>query len=165
MKGPNYIDGAGRLPAHEKVVSVGGVDLQWNKLLVVVITVPVLLALLYLVQKDSAGQGDARDGTGQGRGRDHGHQRQPDDLVHVPDRRRAGGRRRLLYPLYVDDVRFDQGFQLGLIAFTAAVLGGIGNLPGAVLGAVSIGLIQAFNEGSDGTYRARTGRSRSSSRS
>jgi branched-chain amino acid transport system permease protein len=44
-------------------------------------------------------------------------------------------------------VRFDQGFQLGLIAFTAAVFGGIGNLPGAVLGALVIGLIQAFNEG------------------
>jgi branched-chain amino acid transport system permease protein len=34
-----------------------------------------------------------------------------------------------------------------LIAFTAAVLGGIGNLTGAVVGAVLIGLIQAFNEG------------------
>ena len=31
------------------------------------------------------------------------------------------------------------GFQLGLIAFTAAVLGGIGNLTGAVLGALVIG--------------------------
>ena len=49
--------------------------------------------------------------------------------------------------LYVTNVRFDQGFQLGLIAFTSAVLGGIGNLPGAVLGALCIGLIQAFNEG------------------
>ena len=38
-------------------------------------------------------------------------------------------------------------FTLGLFAFTAAVLGGIGNLPGAVLGALLIGLIQAFNEG------------------
>ena len=36
---------------------------------------------------------------------------------------------------------------LGLIAFTAAVLGGIGNLPGAVLGAVLIGLLQGWNEG------------------
>ena len=33
-------------------------------------------------------------------------------------------------------VRYDTGFELGLIAFTAAVLGGIGNLPGAVLGAL-----------------------------
>ena len=45
------------------------------------------------------------------------------------------------------NIRYDTGFELGLIAFTAAVLGGIGNLTGAVLGAVIIGLIQAFNEG------------------
>jgi branched-chain amino acid transport system permease protein len=43
--------------------------------------------------------------------------------------------------------RFDLGFQLGLIAFTSAVLGGIGNLTGAVLGGVLIGLIQGLNEG------------------
>jgi branched-chain amino acid transport system permease protein len=48
--------------------------------------------------------------------------------------------------LYYQSIRYDSGFQLGLIAFTAAVLGGIGNLPGAVLGALCIGLIQAFNE-------------------
>jgi branched-chain amino acid transport system permease protein len=43
--------------------------------------------------------------------------------------------------------RFDQGFQFGLIAFTAAVLGGIGNLVGAVVGGLLIGVIQAFNDG------------------
>ena len=43
---------------------------------------------------DAPGQGDARDRAGQGRRRDDGHQRQPDDLVHVPDRRRARRRRR-----------------------------------------------------------------------
>ena len=42
---------------------------------------------------------------------------------------------------------FVLGFRLGLIAFTAAVLGGIGNLSGAVLGGILLGLIQAFNEG------------------
>jgi branched-chain amino acid transport system permease protein len=45
------------------------------------------------------------------------------------------------------NIRYDTGFELGLIAFTAAVLGGIGNLSGAVLGAIIIGMIQAFNEG------------------
>ena len=45
------------------------------------------------------------------------------------------------------NMRYDTGFELGLIAFTAAVLGGIGNLTGAVLGALIIGFIQAFNEG------------------
>jgi len=45
------------------------------------------------------------------------------------------------------NIRYDTGFELGLIAFTAAVLGGIGNLAGAVLGALLIGFIQSFNEG------------------
>jgi branched-chain amino acid transport system permease protein len=53
----------------------------------------------------------------------------------------------VLYLLNFTVIRYDQGFQLGLIAFTAAVLGGIGNLTGAVLGAMTIGLIEAFNEG------------------
>ena len=52
-----------------------------------------------------------------------------------------------LFVMFQTSTRFDLGFQLGLFAFTAAVLGGIGNLTGAALGALLIGLIQAFNEG------------------
>jgi branched-chain amino acid transport system permease protein len=39
------------------------------------------------------------------------------------------------------------GFQAGLFAFTAAVVGGIGNLPGAALGGLVIGLAEAFATG------------------
>ena len=55
----------------------------------------------------AAGEGDARDRPGQGCERDDGHQRQPDDLVHVPDRRSARGRRgrRLLAVLHERQVR------------------------------------------------------------
>jgi branched-chain amino acid transport system permease protein len=49
--------------------------------------------------------------------------------------------------VYYGSTWFFNGFGAGLKAFTAAVLGGIGNLPGAVLGALCIGFIQAFNEG------------------
>jgi branched-chain amino acid transport system permease protein len=52
----------------------------------------------------------------------------------------------LLYQQSIGETRYDAGFQLGLIAFTAAVLGGIGNLTGAVLGGLLIGLIQGFND-------------------
>ncbi len=42
---------------------------------------------------------------------------------------------------------YHMGFILGLKAFTAAVLGGIGNLPGAMLGGVLLGLIEALGAG------------------
>jgi branched-chain amino acid transport system permease protein len=39
------------------------------------------------------------------------------------------------------------GVQPGLRAFTAAVVGGIGNLPGAALGGVLLGLLETFAGG------------------
>jgi branched-chain amino acid transport system permease protein len=39
------------------------------------------------------------------------------------------------------------GFQVGLIAFTAAVVGGIGSIPGAMIGGLAIGLGRAFSIG------------------
>ncbi|HLI08102.1 MAG TPA: branched-chain amino acid ABC transporter permease [Ktedonobacteraceae bacterium] len=49
-----------------------------------------------------------------------------------------------IYGLQYGSTIFYIGFQLGLIAFTAAVLGGIGNLVGAMLGGVLIGVISAL---------------------
>jgi branched-chain amino acid transport system permease protein len=53
----------------------------------------------------------------------------------------------LLYLLYYGSVDFDDGFVAGIKAFTAAVLGGIGSLPGAILGGLVIGLIETFWSG------------------
>jgi branched-chain amino acid transport system permease protein len=50
----------------------------------------------------------------------------------------------LLYVLQYGSVNFADGFVPGVKAFTAAVLGGIGSLPGAVLGGLLIGLIEAL---------------------
>jgi branched-chain amino acid transport system permease protein len=47
----------------------------------------------------------------------------------------------VFYLLYIGSVQYNSGFSLGLFAFTAAVLGGIGNIRGAMLGGLSIGLI------------------------
>ncbi len=49
--------------------------------------------------------------------------------------------------LYTGSIHFQMGYRNGMDAFTAAVLGGIGNLPGAVLGAILIGLVRAVMEG------------------
>ena len=50
----------------------------------------------------------------------------------------------LLYLLYYGVIDFYIGFVAGIKAFTAAVLGGIGSLPGAMLGGLLIGLIETF---------------------
>ena len=55
----------------------------------------------------------------------------------------AGG---IIYALYFNSIRFDLGFSAGLVAFTAAVLGGIGNIEGAALGGLLIGVIRAVND-------------------
>jgi len=52
----------------------------------------------------------------------------------------------LVYALYQTNIVFNQGFRAGLIAFTAAVMGGIGNLQGAVLGGLIIGIIQQLSD-------------------
>jgi branched-chain amino acid transport system permease protein len=49
--------------------------------------------------------------------------------------------------LYYTQINFFMGFIVGLRAFTAAVLGGIGNIPGAMAGGLIIGLLEAFSAG------------------
>ncbi len=57
----------------------------------------------------------------------------------------------IIYALYQTDVWFFSGFTAGLLAFTAAVMGGIGNLKGAVLGGLIIGVIQQISDNRIGT--------------
>jgi branched-chain amino acid transport system permease protein len=52
----------------------------------------------------------------------------------------------IVYALYETNVWYFQGFEAGLIAFTAAVMGGIGNIRGAVLGGLIIGCIQQLSD-------------------
>jgi len=51
----------------------------------------------------------------------------------------------LIFGLYYNFTSFIIGFKTGLFAFTAAVLGGIGNVPGAMIGGILIGLIEALS--------------------
>ncbi len=53
----------------------------------------------------------------------------------------------MLYLLQYGVAKYDDGFVAGIKAFTAAVLGGIGSLPGAMLGGLVIGLIETFWSG------------------
>jgi branched-chain amino acid transport system permease protein len=130
----------------EPAFTIGGVSMSWNKLWVVLITIPVLVLLTWMVR--STKQGKAMRATAQ--------DQDAAAMMGINVNRTisftfllAGslaGAAGVLYLLQFQ-MRYDTGFELGLIAFTAAVLGGIGNLAGATLGGLLIGFIQAFNEG------------------
>jgi len=53
----------------------------------------------------------------------------------------------LLYASYYGVATFSMGFIVGLKAFTAAILGGIGSIPGAMLGGFLLGLLETFGAG------------------
>jgi branched-chain amino acid transport system permease protein len=128
------------------VFSIGGVHYTWQSLFVLLVTGPVLVLLTWLVK--STRQGKAMRATSQ--------DPEASAMMGINVNRTisftfllAGGLAGVGAVLFLVEfnVRYDTGFEFGLVAFTAAVLGGIGNLNGAVLGAIIIGMIQAFNEG------------------
>jgi branched-chain amino acid transport system permease protein len=142
------------LPANEfsagnghKIFQVGHVIYTWDRLFVLLVTVPVLIGLIWLVQ--ATRRGKAMRAAAQDKdaaammGIDVDRTISFTFLV-AGALAGAGG---TIFAFYATTISFYTGFQLGLFAFTAAVLGGIGNLPGAVLGALLIGLIQAFTDG------------------
>jgi branched-chain amino acid transport system permease protein len=53
----------------------------------------------------------------------------------------------IMVGLYYGSVRYDMGFVPGIKAFSAAVLGGIGNITGAMLGGLIIGMVEIFGAG------------------
>ncbi len=129
-------------------VTIGSVAIQWNTIAVFAIVIPVLLVLTWFVR--STRQGKAMRAVAQ--------DTEASAMLGIDVNRTisvtfflAGSLAAVAGLVYLlqFNIRYDTGFELGLIAFTAAVLGGIGNLAGAVLGALLIGLIESFNEGLD----------------
>jgi branched-chain amino acid transport system permease protein len=145
LYGVDFESGSDLIP-RTNVFSIGEVQYTWNKFSVVLITIPVLVLLTWFVR--STRQGKAMRAVSQDRDASAMMGINVNRTISVTFAlagalAAVGG---MLFLLQFN-MRYDTGFELGLIAFTAAVLGGIGNLTGAVFGALIIGFIQAFNEG------------------
>jgi branched-chain amino acid transport system permease protein len=128
------------------VFGVTGVTINIQQVFVGVVTIPLLIVLSWFVR--TTRQGRAMRAVAQ----------DPDAAglmgVNV-DRTIAitfliagalAGAAGVVQILYNNTTVWNLGFRFGLNAFTAAVLGGIGNLQGAVLGALVLGFINAFSD-------------------
>ena len=124
-----------------------GVPYTWNRFIVLAITLPVLVALTYLVQRTRQGKAMRAVAQDQDAAAMMGIDVNRTISFTFALAGSLAGAAGLVFALYVTNITYLTGFRVGLIAFTAAVVGGIGNLPGAVLGAMVIGLLESFVNG------------------
>jgi branched-chain amino acid transport system permease protein len=119
---------------------------RWKDLFVVLVTIPLLLGLSYFIR--STRQGKAMRAVAQ--------DKEAAAMMGINVNRTISvafllggilaGASGVMFGLFNGTTVFDVGFRQGLFAFTAAVLGGIGNLAGAVVGGVLIGVIGSMSD-------------------
>lgn len=119
----------------------------YKLVMVLAVTIPLLLAMTYIVSRTKMGKAMRAVAQDQDGARLMGINVNGTISFTFGLGGALAGAAGVLYFLCQTQTYYDTGTQLGLIAFTAAVLGGIGNLTGAVVGGLAIGLIQALNEG------------------
>jgi len=126
---------------------LNGVEVRFETLLIYAVTIPLLIILATLVNKTR--QGRAMRATAQDKDASRLMGINVDKTISFTFAigGAMAGAAGLMYAQTFGNVSYNLGFQLGLISFTSAVLGGIGNLYGAVLGGILIGLIQGLNDG------------------
>jgi branched-chain amino acid transport system permease protein len=126
------------------MVKVGSVTVPFTGVLVVAVSAALMLGLQYAVKRTRLGRmmrATAED-------------TECAAYMGIPVDRVIGftfalgsalaGAAGVLVGLYYTQVDFMMGFSAGMKAFTAAVLGGIGNLPGAVLGGIVLGMAESL---------------------
>jgi len=123
------------------------VSLNLIDLFVVIITIPLLIFLSWFVYRTKTGK--AMRATAQ--------DREAAELMGIDINKAIAmafilggglaGAAGMIALYYNENASYHMGFRYGLFAFTAAVLGGIGNLSGAVLGGVLIGLVWQMSDG------------------
>ena len=128
--------------AQTTLFTIGGVHITHADVLAVAVTVPLVLLLAGFISKSRLGKAMRATAQDPEAARLMGINVDTTISATFLIGGLAAGAAGLVYALYQTTIWFFQGFQAGLIAFTAAVMGGIGNLWGAVLGGVIIGCIQ-----------------------
>ena len=128
-------------------VNLFGLDVPGVRLMVISASVLLMLALWAFIQRTRTGAAIRAVAIDQGAARLMGIN--VDRVISLvffigPG---LGGAAGLMVGIYYGQIDFTMGWSYGLKAFTAAILGGIGNIPGAMLGGLLLGVIEALAAG------------------
>ena len=139
------------IPSTNLIGGVNDVQFTYRDLLVMGITVPIMIALTLFVKFTPMGK--AMRATAQNPTAARLMGIDVDRVIRFTFMigGALAGVASVIYCLTITRIGYTVGFQNGLYAFTAAVLGGIGNIPGAVLGGVIIGMVRSLGDGYIGT--------------
>ncbi len=130
----------------KNLFTIGGVDVSQGDVLSVATTIPLVLLLTTFISQSRMGRAMRATAQDPEAARLMGINVDTTISLTFLLGGLMAGAAGLIYALYQTTIWYFQGFQAGLIAFTAAVMGGIGNLQGAVLGGFIIGIIQQISD-------------------
>jgi branched-chain amino acid transport system permease protein len=122
----------------------GGVTLRLREVLLWTVSLLLMVALNYFVRRTKMGKAMRAMAQDQEAARMVGIDVDRVVMITFFLGSALAGAAGLVFGLYYNYTSYGIGYTAGLRAFTAAVLGGIGNIPGAMLGGVVIGLIESL---------------------
>jgi len=132
--------------AQQQVFKVAGIAVQRADLLAFAVTIPLVLLMVAFIGTTRLGKAMRATAQDPEAARLMGINVDTTISLTFLIGGMLAGAAGLVYALYQTTIWFFQGFQNGLLAFTAAVMGGIGNIKGAVLGGLIIGCIQQISD-------------------
>jgi branched-chain amino acid transport system permease protein len=121
-----------------------GLPIPLVRILILLASLTIMLALYFFIQKTKVGTAIRAAAIDQGAARLMGINVNRVILLVFMVGPALGGVAGLMVGLYYGQINFTMGWGYGLKAFTAAILGGIGNIPGAMLGGILLGVIEAM---------------------
>jgi branched-chain amino acid transport system permease protein len=142
--GSQSVDFPDLVPANNLLGEASEIRVSAKDLLVFAVTIPLMLALTYLVKFTKLGTAMRATAQNPVAARLMGIDTERVIAQTFLIGGSLAGFGAIVFGLKYNTIHFQMGFQNGLYAFTAAVLGGIGNIPGAVVGALVIGLLRSY---------------------
>jgi branched-chain amino acid transport system permease protein len=134
------------IQSQKELFTLAGVHVTNGDLLAVLVTIPLLIGMTAFIGRSRLGRAMRATAQDPDAARLMGINVDTTITLTFLLGGMLAGAAGLIYALYQTTIWYFQGFTAGLVAFTAAVMGGIGNVRGAVLGGLIIGCIQQLSD-------------------